>query len=121
MSDTIRSENSQLARIVIQALEDKKATDIRVIDISEVSVLADYFVIANGSNKNQISAMMDAVEEAMVKAGHPARQIEGREGAGWILLDFGDIIVHIFDEKDRLLYDLERIWRDGKQIDPEGL
>lgn len=121
MSDNFKIENNALARIVIQALEDKKATDIRVIDISNVSVLADYFIIANGSNKNQIQALMDAVEEAMVKAGHPARQIEGREGAGWILLDFGDIIVHIFDEKDRLLYDLERIWRDGVQIEPDSL
>ena len=107
--------------MAIQALEDKKAEDIRVIDISEVSVLADYFIIAGGSNSNQIQALSDNVEEKLGRAGCPVRQIEGYDTANWILLDFGDVIVHIFDKENRLLYDLERIWRDGKQIDPSDI
>ena len=116
------AENAkQLAKLAIEALEDKKAVDIKVIDISEVSVLADYFIIANGNNRSQIQALSDAVCEKLGKAGYPEREVEGYNTANWILIDFGDVIVHIFDQKDRLLYDLERIWRDGKQIDSAEL
>ena len=116
-----KEKNRELTRLVIDALEDKKASDIRVIDISDVSVLADYFIIANGTNRNQIQAMSDEVEEKMGRAGYPVKQVEGYNNAAWILLDFGDIIVHLFDQKERLLYDLERIWRDGKQIDASDI
>jgi len=109
----------EMATLVIQALEDKKAEDICVIDISEVSVLADYFIIAGGNNTSQIQALSDAVDEKLGKAGYPLKQIEGYQSANWILLDFGDIIVHVFDRENRLFYDLERIWRDGKKIDLE--
>lgn len=108
-----------MAKLAIEALEDKKAEDIKVIDISEVSVIADYFIIAGGSNRSQIQALSDNVDEKLGKAGFPAKQIEGYDTANWVLLDFGDIIVHIFDKENRLLYDLERIWRDGKQVDME--
>ena len=116
-----KERSGELARIAIAALEEKKATDIRVIDISEVSVLADYFIIANGTNRAQIQALSDEVSEKMEKAGAVLKQVEGYDNASWILLDFGDVIVHIFGQEDRLLYDLERIWRDGKQVDPEQL
>lgn len=110
-----------MARLAIEALEDKKAVDIKTIDISEVSVLADYFIIANGTNSSQIQALADGVEERLGKAGYPVKQVEGYQNANWVLLDFGDVIVHVFDDKNRLLYDLERIWRDGKEIDPASL
>lgn len=110
----------EMVKLAIEALEDKKAEDIRVIDISEVSVLADYFIIAGGSNRSQIQALSDNVEEKLGRAGAPSKQIEGYETANWVLLDFGDIIVHIFDKENRLLYDLERIWRDGKMVDIEN-
>lgn len=119
MSETTNIKS--LAGKAVLALEDKKAEDIRIIDISEVSVIADYFIIANGSNISQIQAMSDEVEEKLYKAGCPLRQKEGYSNANWVLLDFGDIIVHIFDKENRLFYDLERIWRDGKQITPEEL
>lgn len=109
----------EMVTLAIQALEDKKAEDICVIDISEVSVLADYFIIAGGNNTSQIQALSDAVDEKLGKAGYPLKQIEGYQSANWILLDFGDIIVHVFDRENRLFYDLERIWRDGKKIDLE--
>lgn len=116
-----KERSGELARIAIAALEEKKASEIRVIDISEVSVLADYFIIANGSNRPQMQAMSDEVSEKMEKAGAVLKQVEGYDNASWILMDFGDVIVHIFGEQDRLLYDLERIWRDGKQMDPDQL
>lgn len=107
----------EMVRLAIQALEDKKAEDIRVIDISQVSVIADYFIIAGGSNKNQIQALCDNVQEKLGRAGYPEKQIEGYGTANWILLDFVDVIVHVFDKENRLLYDLERIWRDGRLVE----
>lgn len=107
----------ELVKLAVEALEDKKAEDVKAIDISEVSVVADAFLIAGGTNRNQIQALCDNVEEKLGRAGYPVRQIEGYETANWILMDFGDLIVHIFDKENRLLYDLERLWRDGKVIE----
>jgi ribosome-associated protein len=111
----------ELTKMACNALSEKKAEDIRIIDISDISVMADYFIIANGSNQNQLQAMLDAVDEDLSKAGHQAKQIEGNRHSSWILLDYGDIIIHLFSKEDRLFYDLERIWRDGTEVDPERL
>ncbi len=111
----------EMAKMTIQALEDKKAEDVSVIDISNISVLADYFIIASGNNRNQIQTLCDAVEEKLGRAGYPVKQIEGYDNANWVLLDFKDIIVHIFDKENRLFYDLERIWCDGRTISPKDL
>ena len=111
----------EIALLAIDALEDKKAEDIRIIDISEISTIADYFIIADGSNKSQIQAMADNVSERLGRAGVTVRQIEGYQNANWILMDFQDIIIHIFDRENRLFYDLERIWRDGVLIEKEAL
>lgn len=108
-----------MTKLAIEALEDKKAEDICVIDISGVSVLADYFLIANGTNKNQVQALIDNVEEKLGKAGFTPKNVEGYQTGNWILMDYGDVIVHVFDKQNRLFYDLERIWRDGKKIDVE--
>ena len=110
-----------MAKLAIAALEDKKAEDIRIIDISEVSVMADFFIIANGANRSQIQAMADNVEEILGRAGYTLRQVEGYNTANWILMDFGDVIIHVFDKENRLFYNLERIWRDGKQIEKDEL
>lgn len=111
-------ENAKkIARLAIQALRDKKAEDIHMIDISQVSVIADYFIIAGGNNRNQIQALCDNVQEVLGRAGYIQKLTEGYNTANWILMDFGDVIVHIFDRENRLLYDLERIWRDGRQVD----
>ncbi len=106
-----------LAKTAHDALEDKKGIDITVIDITGISVLADYFIIAGGSNENQVKALADNVEEAFAKMSVYPNHIEGYDNANWILMDFHDVIVHIFNQEDRLFYDLERIWRDGKIID----
>ena len=109
----------QMAQLVCRALDEKKGRDIKVIDIHDVSVIADYFVIASGSNQNQVQAMVDNVEEQLGRAGFEPKQVEGVRNSSWILMDYGDVIVHVFDEENRLFYDLERIWRDGKTLDRE--
>lgn len=111
----------EMARIAYHALADKKGEDIKIIDISGISVLADYFLIASGSNESQIRAMVDNVEEELLKSGYSVKQREGYGSGSWVLMDFGDIIVHVFDKENRLFYDLERIWRDGKTINIESL
>lgn len=116
-----KKRSAELARIAIEALEDKKGEDIRVIDIEEVSVLADYFIIASGNNRTQVQTMADEVEQRLGSAGAVPRQVEGYQSANWVLLDFGDVIIHLFDAQNRLFYDLERIWKDGTRIDPEQL
>lgn len=113
--------SKEMAKLICQALEEKKAEDIKIINIEEVSVLADYFIIASGTNRNQVQAMADNVEEVLGKAGAVPKQIEGYQTANWILLDYSDVIVHVFDEENRLFYDLERIWRDGKAVSVEAL
>ena len=107
-------QSKEMAKLAYAALSEKKGGDIKIIDIHEVSVMADYFIIADGSNLNQVQAMADNVEEKMAEAGYQVRQTEGYQSANWILLDYGDVIVHAFNREDRLFYDLERIWRDGK-------
>ncbi|MCH5268731.1 MAG: ribosome silencing factor [Lachnospiraceae bacterium] len=115
------TEQAKMAKIVYEALDDKKGYDIKVIDISEITMIADYFVIASGGSSNQIQALINNVEEQMEKNGYTVKRIEGNKNSTWVLMDFGDVIVHIFDKEDRLFYDLERIWSDGKLIDIESL
>ena len=95
------------------ALDDKKALDVTVLDITGISDIADCFVLATAGNPNQMDAMRDSVDEYMTKQDHPAKSIEGRvrDGSTWILMDYEDIIVHIFDKEARDFYNLDRLWR----------
>lgn len=111
------NDSKEMAKIAAAALEEKKAKDLKILDISDVSVLADYFIIASGTNRNQVQAMADEVEEKLGQAGYTPKQIEGYQTANWILMDYQDLIIHIFDEENRLFYDLERIWRDGNLVE----
>ncbi|MDR2889158.1 MAG: ribosome silencing factor [Lachnospiraceae bacterium] len=111
MSESI---SKTMAKLALEALDNKKGEDIRIIDISNVSVLGDYFILASGNNRNQLQSMSDEVEQLLGRSGYAVKHIEGYETGNWILLDFGDIIVHVFDKENRLFYNLERIWRDGK-------
>ena len=113
--------DKELLKKVYQALNDKKAEEITLLEIGQISPIADYFVIASGSIVNQLNAMKDAVDEVMYTNGLHARQIEGNSKSTWILMDYGDMIVHLFSKEDRLFYNLERIWKDGKEINPEEL
>lgn len=110
-------DTKKMAALACQALEDKKAVDIKVINIERVSSLADYFIIASGTNRNQVQAMSDNVDETLAKEGYYTKQVEGYTSGNWILMDYGDIVIHLFDEENRLFYDLERIWRDGKSVE----
>ena len=111
----------KMARIAYDALIDKKAEDVRVIDIENVSSIADFFLIASGTNRTQVVTLADNVDEMLGRAGYEKKQVEGYQSGNWVLLDYGDIIVHIFDRENRLFYDLEKIWRDGELISPDAL
>lgn len=111
----------EMARIAYDALDEKLGKDIRIIKIDEISVIADYLIIANGMNNPQIMALQENVEEKLGEQGVPVKRIEGNRNSTWILMDYGDIIVHIFSPEDRLFYDLERIWRDGLSVDRDSL
>lgn len=117
----MNTDSREIARLACKALDEKKAKDIKIIDIHEVTVMADYFIIASGSNVNQVQAMLDNTDEVLGRAGYMLKHVEGERNSGWILLDYGDVIIHLFDDENRLFYDLERIWRDGKEILPEDL
>ncbi|MBQ7562689.1 MAG: ribosome silencing factor [Lachnospiraceae bacterium] len=108
-------------QIIIKALEDKKAEDISILDIQKISVMADYFVIATGLSKNQIGAMMNELEQKLSQNKIHAKSIEGTNASGWVLLDYQDIVIHIFDRESRAFYDLERIWGDAVKLSPEDL
>ena len=115
------TEQKKMENIVYEALDEKKGYDIKQIDISEITMIADYFVIASGDSTTQIQAMINNVEEHMHKNGYAVKRVEGNKNSTWVLMDFGDVIVHIFDKEDRLFYDLERIWADGKVLQADSL
>jgi ribosome-associated protein len=104
------------AKIAQEALEEKKAEDIRILDLRGISSLADCFIIASGTNVNQLRAMADSVEEKMDKAGYKLHHTEGYQTATWILLDYGDLLVHLFNSENRKFYGLERVWGDAKTL-----
>lgn len=111
----------EMAQIAYEALEEKKGEDIRVIEISEITTVADYFIIAHGNNPSQVSSLVENVEFRLSEKGYESKRIEGVKNTSWVLMDYTDVIIHIFSKEDRLFYDLERIWRDGKDITKEEL
>lgn len=115
------TNSKEIAKIALDALLDKKGEDVRVIDIAHISTIADYFVIASGNNPNHVSALVDNVEEQLAKAGYTDCQVEGMRNSSWVLIDYKDVVIHVFSQDDRRFYDLERMWRDGKVIEPENL
>lgn len=104
----------KMVEAVVGILEDKKARDIDVIDISGISTLSDYFVICNGTSTTHIKTLADELEIKMAEAGYRYNHREGYNSARWILMDYGEVVVHIFHEEDRSFYNLERLWSDGK-------
>ena len=113
--------SKKMVKLAYHALEEKKGEDITVIEIKDISIIADYFIIANGSNSSQVDALVNSVRETLGKDGYEPKRIEGVRSASWILMDYGDVIVHVFSKEDRLFYNLERIWRDGKLVSKEQL
>ena len=110
--------NLRAARAAARALDEKFGQDVVVLDITKISVLADYFVITSGNNPSQIQAMTEACEEAAAAAGLTLKHSEGRNDSSWCLLDFGTVIVHIFLKEAREFYNLERVWADASAVSP---
>jgi len=108
-------------RIALKAIDDKKAADIVVLDISSVATFANYFLICSGDSSRQIHAIVDEVEEKLESIGLRPMHIEGYQHAEWVLMDYIDLVVHVFSKGARAYYDLERLWRDSKKLDVEKL
>ena len=101
----------------VRAAEEKQAHNLHVLDLREVTSFADYFVICTGSNPRQIQAISDEIHRRLKKLGEMPNSIEGYDNSEWVLMDYGDYLVHVFSEKARLYYDLERLWRDAKKVE----
>jgi ribosome-associated protein len=124
MAKKSEKEKEQLftaVKAAFAALDDKMAEDIQVLDIGKISVIADYFIIASGSSPAQLKAMAEEVEEALYKTGYKLNHSEGSQSKEWVLLDFGDIVVHLFGKESRQFYNIERNWGDAVFISEEEL
>ena len=106
----------QKCEVVIKALDSKKGLDIQLIKVSDITSLAEYFVIATGTSSTQVRALAEEAEFQLSQAGVEPHHVEGKR-TGWFLLDYGDVVVHVFDEQARSFYDLERLWADGESVD----
>jgi len=104
-------------RIAARAASDKKATDIVALDLRQLASFTEFFLICTGANTRQVQAISNEVEEQLRKAGKRPLHIEGYSGGEWVLLDYGDFIVHVFSAASRRFYDLERLWRDAGRVD----
>lgn len=109
-------DSGQLARAAVDIASDKKASDVILLDIRDVTTIADYFVICSGNNPRQIRAIADAIDEQLGEQGANLLHREGVAESGWILLDFGDVVIHIFGPREREYYRLERLWSEAKTV-----
>jgi ribosome-associated protein len=112
---------AEIAAVAAKALETKKAKDVKVLKTAEQTVLADYFVICNGTSSTHIKALVDEVDKELSQAGEPPIRREGLRSDIWVLMDFGCVIVHLFLAEARGFYDLERLWSDAPQVDVSAL
>jgi ribosome-associated protein len=103
--------------MALKAAAEKKAVHSVVLDLREIASFTDYFVITSGTNERQVQAISDGIVETLKKAGSAAARVEGYKTAEWILLDYGDFVVHVFDQKARAFYDLERLWRESRRVE----
>ena len=111
--------DNEILTIAVKAIDSKRGENIRIIKIDELTVIADYFIIANGGSTTQVKALADEVEFKLSEAGLEPRRTEGYQGANWIVLDYIDVVIHIFHKETRDFYDLERLWQDGVEVDPQ--
>ena len=111
----------EITAVAYRALEDKKAKDVKILKTAEHTVLADYYVICNGSSSTHIKALVDEVDKQLSEAGEPPIRREGLRSDIWVLMDFGSVIVHIFTDEARKFYDLERLWSDAEAVAPSSL
>lgn len=107
----------KILNTIYNAIDDKKGGNTRILDISAITTISDYFIVTSGNNYNQVRAIADNVEEELLKKhGMRPERVEGYNNGEWILLDYIDYVIHVFDREQRLFYDIERIWSDGKEI-----
>lgn len=116
-SDSCDDQLDERVCLALHAGSEKKAIDPVVLDLRDIASFTDYFVIFSGANERQVQAISDAVYDQLKKAGEPAARVEGYKTAEWILLDYGDFVVHVFEQKARKFYDLERLWRESKRVE----
>jgi len=107
----------ELMKMIVDTLDDKKALNIVSLDLHNLSFVTDYYIICHGNSDRQVQALSDAVVERVEKAGYQVRGIEGVDTSRWILIDIGDVVVHIFHREDREYYNLERLWSDAKVVE----
>lgn len=110
-------EPQEAVKLAVRAAEEKKADDLVILDLREVASFTEFFLICNGSNAKQVQAISDSIEDGLRKLGKRPMHIEGYTSAEWILLDYGDFLVHVFSASARRFYDLERLWRDAKRVE----
>jgi ribosome-associated protein len=106
----------EAAQLCAEAADSKKAFDVRILDLRGLTSIADYFVICSGSNRTQVGAISDWVGRSLASAGIRPSHVEGGTEASWVLMDYGDVVVHIFDEQTRIYYSLEKLWGDAPRI-----
>ena len=111
------TELDERIRRALHAAAEKKAIDPTVMDLREVASFTDFFLIFTGANRRQVQAISDEIVDQLKRHGTPASRVEGYQNAEWILVDFGDFVVHVFDDKARRFYDLERLWREASRLD----
>lgn len=109
-------ESDQMARMAALSADDKKAREVKVLDIRSISTVADYFVICSGTSPTHVRAIADNVEEKLSECGYPLHHVEGYQNGRWVLLDFGDVVVHVMLEEEREFYSLERLWGDAREV-----
>lgn len=110
-------DNKELLEVVVKAADNKRAENIVALDVQQVSLLADYFVIMEAGSQRQVKAIADNIEEQAEAAGFDVRAIEGKNNSNWILMDLGDVIVHVFQKETREFYNLEKLWSDAPSVD----
>lgn len=112
-------ESREMAVLAAEAARDKKAENPVILELAGLTVVADYFVVCSGESTTQVRAISEHIEEALRKAGIKPLGVEGRNHGQWVLLDYGDVIVHVFEKENRTFYDLEKLWLDAKTISPD--
>ncbi len=110
-------DSNDLLRLVVEAADDKRAEAVTALDVRGISLLADYFVIMEAGSARQVKAIAEGIQEKVQKAGYDVSDVEGKDSAKWVLLDLGDVVVHVFQKETRHFYNLEKLWADAPQVD----
>lgn len=110
-------KTEEMLAAAVKILDGKKAEDVKVIGIKDLTIIADYFIIANGTSSTHTRSLADELEFRLKEQGLEPRQIQGNNGSNWIILDYSDVVVHIFNKEMREFYNLERLWQDGETVD----